>query len=94
MHNNIFVFFKYYVDEIYEIIVDAILCKNLEKKIKELKAQTPPPMNRMLEKQPHSEATRKKQLRESMPIVDVPRTNPGRVHVSLYDNILLIVTMS
>ena len=87
-------FFQDYVDEIYETIVDAILCKKLEKEIKELKAQTPPPMNRMLEKQPRSEAIRKKQSRESMPIVDVPPTNPARVHVSLYDNILLIVTMS
>ncbi|CAB3977283.1 Hypothetical predicted protein [Paramuricea clavata] len=54
-----------YVDEIYDTIVDAMLDKKLAKEIKELKDETPPPMNRMLEKQ-----------RESMPIVDVPPTIP------------------
>jgi hypothetical protein len=63
------------------------LGKKLEKEIKELKDETPPPMNRMLEKQPpRSDAIRKKKQTESMPIVDVPPTNPGRLHVSLYDS--------
>jgi hypothetical protein len=86
LHNYVIVFLKDYVDEIYDTIVDAILGKKLEKEIKELKDETPPPMNRMLEKQPRSDAIHKKKQRESMPIVDVPPTNPGRLHVSLYDS--------
>ncbi|CAB3995098.1 Hypothetical predicted protein [Paramuricea clavata] len=65
-----------YVDEIYETMIDAILNKKLKKAIKELKDLTPPPMNKMLDQQPHTEAIKKKKRRESMPIVDVPPTNP------------------
>jgi hypothetical protein len=54
------IFLKDYVDEIYDAIVDAILGKKLEKEIKELKNETPPRMSRMHEKQPRSDATRKK----------------------------------
>ncbi|CAB4031651.1 Hypothetical predicted protein [Paramuricea clavata] len=68
-----------YVDEIYDTMVDAIVNKKLENEVKEIKKETPLPMNTMLDKQPHSEAIKKKQSRESMPIVDVPPTNPGRL---------------
>ena len=60
MLNYIIVFLKDCVDEIYDTIVDAILGKKLEKEIKLFKNETPPPMNKVLEKQPHSEAIRKK----------------------------------
>ena len=36
-------------------------------------------MNKMLTKQPRSEAIKKKNLRESMPVVDVQPTNPGNL---------------
>jgi len=62
--------------------LDAIIDKKLEKAVDELKNETPPPMNTMLEMQPRSEAIQKKSRRERMPIVDVPPTNPGRMHVS------------
>jgi hypothetical protein len=39
------------------------LGKKLEKEIKELKSETPPPMNMMLEKQPRSDAIRKKKTK-------------------------------
>ena len=65
-----------YVNEIYETILDAIMDKKLEKAMDELKNETPPPMNTMLEKQPRSEAIQRKSLRERMPVVDVPLTNP------------------
>jgi hypothetical protein len=67
------------VDEIYDTMVDAIVNKKLENEVKEIKKETPLPMNTMLDKQPRSEAIKKKQSRESMPIVDVPPTNPGRL---------------
>ncbi len=67
------------MDEIYETMMDGILNKKLEKAIEELDDLTPPPMNKMLDKQPHAEAIKKKKRRESMPIVDVPPTNPGRL---------------
>ena len=54
-------------------MVDAIVNKKLEKEVKEIKKETPLPMNTMLEKQPRREAIKKKQSRESMPIVDVPQ---------------------
>jgi hypothetical protein len=40
---------------------------------------TPPPMNTMLEKQPRAEAIKKRLERQSIPIVDVPPTNPGTI---------------
>ena len=67
------------MDEIYDTMVDAIVNKKLENEVKEIKKETPLPMNTMLDKQPRSEAIKKKQSRESMPIVDVPPTNPGRL---------------
>jgi hypothetical protein len=67
------------VDEIYDTMVDAIVNKKLENEVKEIKKETPLPMNTMLDKQPRSEAIKKKQSRESMQIVDVPPTNPGRL---------------
>ena len=60
-------------------MVDAIVNKKLVNEVKELKKETPLPMNTMLDKQPSGEAIKKKQSRESMPIVDVPPTNPGRL---------------
>ena len=61
------------MDEIFDTMVDAIVNKKLEKEVKEIKKETPLPMNTMLEKQPRREAIKKKQSRESMPIVDVPQ---------------------
>jgi hypothetical protein len=60
-------------------MIDAILNKKLKKAIKELKDLTPPPMNKMLDQQPRTKAIKKKKRRESMPIVDVPPTNPDRL---------------
>ena len=51
-------------------MVDAIVNKKLENEVKEIKKETPLPMNTMLDKQPRSEAIKKKQSRESMPIVN------------------------
>ena len=76
------VFFKDCVDEMYETIVDAILGKKVEKKMEEIKNETPAPLNTMLEKQPRSDAIQKKKIREGMLIHNVPPTNPGRMHVS------------
>ncbi len=67
------------MDEIYESMMDGILNKKLEKAIEELDDLTPPTMNKMLDKQPRAEAIKKKKRRESMSIVDVPPTNPGRL---------------
>jgi hypothetical protein len=44
-------------------LIDAILNKNLKKAIKELKDLTPPPMNKMLDQQPRTEAIKKKKRR-------------------------------
>jgi hypothetical protein len=62
----------------YSTLLDAITNKKLDKAIEEIKKDTPDPMNTMLEKESHTEAIRKAQARESMTIVDVPPTNPGR----------------
>ena len=74
----ILLYFEDYVDEIYETMVDAIVNKKLKVVIDKIKTETPPPMNKMLTKQPQSEAIQKKNRRESMPIIDVPPSNPGR----------------
>ena len=60
-------------------MVDAIVNNKLKDVIDKIKAETPPPMNKMLNKQPLSEAIRKKNMRECMPIVDVQPTNPGNL---------------
>lgn len=72
-------YFEDYVDDIYETMVDAIVNNKLKDVIDKIKAETPPPMNKMLNKQPLSEAIRKKNMRECMPIVDVQPTNPGNL---------------
>jgi hypothetical protein len=46
-------------------LIVAILNKNLKKAIKELKDLTPPPMNKMLDQQPRTEAIKKKKRRET-----------------------------
>ena len=74
-------YFEDYVDDIYETMVNAIVNNKLKDVIDKIKAETPPAMNKMLNncKQPLSEAIRKKNMRECMPIVDVQPTNPGNL---------------
>ena len=66
-----------YVDEIFKTMTEAIENKTLQDAIDELKKQTPPPMNTMLDKQLREEAIAKKKARDSMTLVNVPPTNPG-----------------
>ena len=72
-------YFEDYVDDIYETMVDAIVNNKLKDVIDKIKAETPPPINKMLNKQPLSEAIRKKNMQECMPIVDVQPTNSGNL---------------
>ena len=42
-----------------------------------LEERSPPPMNKMLERQPREEAIAKRMKRKAMPLVDVPPTSQG-----------------
>ena len=60
-----------YVDEIFStIICFSIKTNALKKAREELKTMTPAPMNTMLEKQPKSEAIRKREDRRQMQVKD------------------------
>lgn len=72
-----------YVEDIYQVMLSAIMEKKLETFQKELKEMTPLPMNTMLEKQSKTEAIAKKAKRLSMIAVNVPPTNPGCISVCL-----------
>ncbi len=48
-------------------------------------AQTPPPMNAMLDKQPWYKAVEKRKARDTMTLENVPPTNPGTMQSS-YNN--------
>ena len=74
----ILLYFENYFDEIYETMVDAIVDKKLKVVIDKIKTETPPPMNKMLSKQPRSEHIQKKYIKENMPIIDVPPSDRGR----------------
>ena len=58
--------FSDYVDEIFTTICSSIKTKALKKAREELKTMTPPAMNTMLEKQPKSEAIKKREERRLM----------------------------
>ena len=71
-----------YVEDIYQAMIEAIRSKQLEDAIDELKEQTPPPMNTMLNKQSKEEAIQKRNMKDRIQLVDVPPTNPGIVKFS------------
>jgi len=74
-----------YVDAIFATICDSIKEKTLKKAQKELKTMTPPPMNTMLQKQPKSQALKKREDRRQMLVEDVPPSIPGKIWMSLED---------
>ena len=67
-----------YVDEIFTKICSSIKTKTLKKAREELKTMTPPPMNTMLEKQPKSEAIKKREDRRQMQVTDVLPSIPDK----------------
>ena len=70
-----------YVDEIFYTICGSIKAKTFTKAREELKTMTPPPMNTMLEKQPKSEALKKREDRRQMQVKDVPPSIPGKLWI-------------
>ena len=66
------------MDEIFTTICSSIKTKALKKAREELKTMTPPAMNTMLEKQPKSEAIKKREERRLMQVKDVPPSIPGK----------------
>jgi hypothetical protein len=66
-----------YVDDIFTTICLSIRTKALKKAREELKTMTLAPMNTMLEKQPKSEAIKKREDRRQMLVKDVPPSIPG-----------------
>ena len=67
-----------YVNEIFSTICLSIKTKALKKAREELKAMTPAAMNTMLEKQPKSEAIKKREERRQMQVKDIPSSIPGK----------------
>ena len=74
-----------YVDAIFATICNSIKAKTLKNAQEELKTMTPPPMNTMLQKQPKSEALRKREDRRQMLVENVPPSTPGKLSTSLED---------
>jgi hypothetical protein len=66
-----------YVEEIFNMFIDAKQNKRLEAARLELQTMTPAPMNTMLEKQPRDKATESWKKRKSMVVQEVPRTVQG-----------------
>ena len=58
-------------------MVESIGTEKIKDAIEELKKQTPPPMNTMLDKQSREEAIDKKRRRDGIQLANVPPTNPG-----------------
>ena len=58
-------------------MVESIGTEKIKDAIGELKKQTPPPMNTMLDKQSREEAIDKKRRRDAIQLANVPPTNPG-----------------
>jgi hypothetical protein len=79
-----------YVDEIFYTICGSIKAKTLKKAREELKTMTPPPMNTMLEKQPKSEALKKREDRRQMQVKDVPPSIPGKLWIIRLEEFLSI----
>ena len=67
-----------YVDAIFATICGSIKAKTSKKAQEELQTMTPPPMNTMLQKQPKSEALKKKEERRRILVKDVPPSIPGK----------------
>ena len=74
---KIYFFSLDYVEEIFNMFIDAKQNKKLEAARLELQAMTPAPMNTMLEKQPRDKATESWKKRKSMVVQEVPRTVQG-----------------
>ena len=68
-----------YVQEIYEMYLDAEQKGHLEKELEELKKMTPKPMNVMLNKQPRDEAIKKRNERRAMVVKDASPTATGMI---------------
>ena len=82
-----------YVDEIFDTICGSchanIKAKTLNAR-EELKTMTPPPMKAMLEKQPKSEALKKREDRRQMQVKDVPPSIPGKLWIIRLEEFLSI----
>jgi predicted Zn-dependent peptidase len=65
-----------YVEEIFQTFLN-VTKDDLKKAAKQLKENTPPAMNMMLNKQSKAEAVKKRDERKKIVVKNVPPTTPG-----------------